>query len=192
MDVNDIPSELLDKVRCKFDNDPTVIRLRIEQQQMMSRGHYPEALNIGKRIEILFAEVMQAIIAEAEKEVEQIPLSHIKMAKTDEERVCMLGLVMFMACDIIETAVMDVNDVLHRYGKDITYEMFDDMRELSKMAKSKLKFLQKNSSYMEDLAWADKCDNLYEMMQNKAASLMRKRNESKNWGENMKRCDKKK
>jgi hypothetical protein len=38
---------------------------------------------------------------------------------------------------------------------------------------------------MKDLVWAEKCDNMYELMQSKAASIIRKRRESKNWGKNM-------
>ena len=103
----------------------------------------------------------------------------------DRESILALGIVMFMACDIIESAIIDTNDMLHKHDKELSFEMFNDIQQLSKMAKEKLKFLQNNSGYMKDLVWADKCDNMYQMMLSKAKSIMRKR-KSKDWGKNMK------
>ena len=79
---------------------------------------------------------------------------------------------------------MDFNDVLKRVDDTLVMEQFDDIRNLSKSAKEKLRFLSKNSKLMKDLAWAYKCDDMYDMMKNKAKSILRKR-ASKDWGKNM-------
>jgi hypothetical protein len=56
-----------------------------------------------------------------------------------------------------------------------------------KAAKNKLQFFKDNSAYMQDLIWADNCDNLYEMAKSKAGAIMRKRKDNPKWGENMKK-----
>jgi hypothetical protein len=79
-----------------------------------------------------------------------------------------------MCSDIIETSVMDMNDILHRYDKDLNIELFNDIRQLMSMSKAKLKYLQENGDYMKGLAWADKCDDMFEMMKSKAGAIMKK------------------
>jgi hypothetical protein len=59
------------------------------------------------------------------------------------------------------------------------------MKQMMQMSKEKLKWLQENSGYMKDLAWADNCDNMFEMMKNKAGAILRKRRDDPNWGKNM-------
>ena len=95
-----------------------------------------------------------------------------------------LLLVCFMCADIIETSVMDMDDILHRYDKSMYIEMFNDIRDVMSLSKDKLRYLQENTGYMRDLVWADKCDNMYGLMKSKARSIMRKRKEDPNYGKN--------
>jgi hypothetical protein len=85
---------------------------------------------------------------------------------------------------MIESAVMDMDDILHKYDKDLNMEMFNDMRQVMDMCKSKLQYLQENSGYMSDLVWGDRCDDMYSMLKSKAGSIMNKRKTDKNYGSN--------
>ena len=191
MDVKDIPQEMMAQIRQQFDSNPDVVKLRVRQRQLLMAGNAEAALAMGATIEKLFADVVLEYMQEAEKNLEKVNLSDLHMTTEDEERVAMLGIVMFMACDIIESAVIDVDDTIHRYNKEYSFEMFNDIRELSRMAKEKLKFFQHESAYMEDLAWGNLCDESYKLLTNKASKLVRMRKESKNWGENAKKLSKK-
>ena len=95
-------------------------------------------------------------------------------------------MVLFMCSDIIESATLDLNDVLHRTHPDTNITTFTDLQQTLDLAKQKLKYLQDTGDYMDDLVWADKCDNMYELMQSKARSIIRKRKDSKDWGKNKK------
>ena len=48
-------------------------------------------------------------------------------------------------------------------------------KKLKDLAKAKLEYLKKNGDYMQDVVWADKCDNMYELITNKAKSMVRKK-----------------
>ena len=69
---------------------------------------------------------------------------------------------------------MDVDDILHKYDKELKFEMFDDIRQVSKMAKDKLRFLGENSEYLKEAVWSDRCDDMYEMIKSKARSIVNK------------------
>ena len=110
-------------------------------------------------------------------ESEDVPLS-------DKEEMMEKLTVVFMACDIIESAVVDINDILHRTKPDVNITAFNDIRQLSEMVSEKLRYLEKFGDITKDDIWADKCDNMYEMMTSKAKSIINKRKNSKDWGKN--------
>lgn len=190
IDVNDIPQELLDQIKLQFDANPQVCELRVQQQMLMRTGKYDKALELAQRIDCLFSKCVYEYLAESERQVETVDVSDMDMPIEDKEKMMQLLLVCFMCADMIESSVIDMDDVLHRYDKTLRMEMFNDIRDVMKMSKQKLKYLQENSGYMKDLVWADNCDNMYEMLKNKARSIMRKRKEGKDWGKNMEKFNK--
>jgi hypothetical protein len=95
-----------------------------------------------------------------------------------------------MCADIIKSSVLDMDSILHKYDKNMYMEMFNDIRQVMEMSEQKLSYLQKNSGYLKDLVWGEKCDNMYSLMCNKAKSIMNKRKNDPNWGKNTERFDK--
>lgn len=184
LEVSDVPSEMMSQIRRQFDMDPQIVEMRTHQQVLMQRGNLQAALQVGQAIEGLFSKVVYEYLKEANEEAERIDIGTLNISKEDKAEINTLIVTLFMACDIIESATMDFNDVLKRVDDTLVMEQFDDIRNLSKSAKEKLRFLSKSSKLMKDLEWAYKCDNMYEMMKNKAKSILRKR-ASKDWGKNM-------
>lgn len=184
LEVSDVPSEMMEQMRRQFDMDFRIIEMRTHQQVLVRKGNLQAALQIGQTIEALFSKVVYEYLKEANDEAERIDIGTLNISKEDKAEINTLIVTLFMACDIIESATMDFNDVLHRVDETLVMEQFDDIRNLSKNAKEKLRYLSQNSKLMKDLAWAYKCDDMYDMMKNKAKSILRKR-ASKDWGKNM-------
>ena len=184
LEVSDVPSEMMEQMRRQFDMDSRIIEMRTHQQVLVRQGNLQAALQVGQAIEGLFSKVVYEYLKEANEEAERIDIGTLNISKEDKAEINTLIVTLFMACDIIESATMDFNDVLKRVDDTLVMEQFDDIRNLSKSAKEKLRFLSKSSKLMKDLEWAYKCDDMYEMMKNKAKSILRKR-ASKDWGKNM-------
>ena len=181
LSIKDIPDDMLRQIRNSFEDDPQIKQMRIRQDVLLRSGNAVQALEWGKKIESLFAKVVDNYIEEAANEVETFSLEEAGIPPEDIEKITEHAVTMFMACDIIESCIIDINDILHKTDKDLHFEQFDDIKQLGEMVKSKLDFLQKNSKYMNNAFWGDKCDDMYSMMQNKAKAIIRKRNEDKNW-----------
>ena len=190
--VSDIPQELMSKIRESFESEPKVRELRVQQQMLMRTGKYDAALALAKQIDVLFNRVVFEYLENAENEVEKIDIATMEMPIKDKEKLMKRLLVCFMCADIIESSVIDMDDILHRYDKNTYMEMLNDIRQVMSMAKEKLSYLQKNSGYLKDLVWGEKCDNMYEMMLSKAGSIMRKMKSDPNWGKNTEKFDEKK
>ena len=183
--VSDIPQELMSKIRESFESEPKVRELRVQQQMLMRTGKYDSALALAQQIDVLFNRVVYEYLENASNEVEKVDIATIEMPIKDKEELMKRLLVCFMCADIIESSVIDMDDILHRYDKNTYMEMFNDIRQVMSMAKEKLRYMQQNSGYMKDLVWGEKCDNMYEMMLSKAGSIMRKMKSDPNWGKNM-------
>lgn len=190
MNVNEIPSDLLDKIRLGFDTNRDVMLLRTAQQEAQRVGNFQKALNIAKQIEGLWTICLDNYMRKMEAQGKQISLKASDLPEKDKDELFNRVMVLFMCCDIIESATLDMNDILRRTEKGASITTFEDLRQILSLAKEKLKYLQETGDYMKDLVWADNCDNMYDMMKSKAASIIRKRRESKNWGKNTEKFNK--
>lgn len=186
IDIEDVPKELIDQIKERFDADQRVAMLRVQHRMLQDKGDYMKALEVAERIDYLFSECVATYLSEAEKEVEKFDLTALNLSDEDNDRFMQLALVMFMACDIINSAVIDANTVLRKYDKDVQLEEFKAITDIASEAKAKLSFLNKNSDYTEDLIWGDKCDNMYDMIQSKAKAILNKR-KTDSYGRNTER-----
>ncbi len=184
INVADIPKELYDNILVRFESDKNVRLLRTAQQEAQRKGDFLKALNIAKNIESLWTICLDNYMAQAEKEVSNVSISSKDLPQDDKQEMMEKLMVLFICSDIIESAIIDLNDILHRTKPNTDITTFSDLQQALDIARQKLKYLQQTGDYMEDLVWADKCDDMYKMMQSKARSIIRKRKESKDWGKN--------
>lgn len=188
--VNDIPHELMSKMRESFEAEPKIRELRVQQQMLMRTGRYDAALAVAQKVEVLFNRVVFEYLENAESEVEKIDIATMEMPTGDKEDLMRHLLVCFMCADIIKSSVQDMDSILHRYDKNMYMEMFNDIKQVMSMSEKKLQYLQDNSDYLKDLVWSEKCDNMYDMILSKAGAIMRKRKSDPNWGKNTEKFNK--
>ena len=189
MNVNDLPQGLLSRIREQFYATPKVRQMEVTRQMYIRNGNLTAALAMAQDIESLYNKCVFEYMEENRQKVEQVELASADIPVGDKEELMRRMLVCFMCADMIESSVIKMNDILHKYDKDMCIEMFDDIRSMMKMSEEKLKYLQENSGYMKDLVWADNCDNMYEMMLNKAGAIMRKRKNDENWGKGKRKVE---
>lgn len=187
MNVNEIPKDLLDRIRMSFDTNRDVMLLRTAQQEAQRVGNFQKALNIAQQIDNLWTICLDNYMRKMEAQGKQISLKASDLPEKDKDELFNRVMVLFMCCDIIESATIDMNDILRRTEKDASITTFEDLRQIMSLAKEKLKYLQDTGDYMKDLVWADNCDNMYLLMRNKAKSIINKRRNDPNWGKNMER-----
>ena len=95
-----------------------------------------------------------------------------------------------MACDIIETAHMNANSILKKHDENASLDNFNDLTSFIDRIKAHLQFLKDETGYMNDLVWEESCDKQYEMIRNKARSIIKKKADINRWGQNLKKYDK--
>ena len=192
IDIKDIPDSLLSLIRARFEREKHVNDLRILQDQCLRSGQLEKSLDIARQIEVLFAETVRMHLDAEKKKNETFDTETMDIPRADKDRMNELLVVLFMCSDIIESSIMDLNDVLHKSRKDLDITIFNDINESMKLAKEKMKYFSHIGDYMKDLTWGDQCDNMFELLKNKAKSILRKRKETgDNWGKNAEKLMKK-
>lgn len=171
------------ELRKRFEEREDIIGLRIKERGSFQSGNYLLSANLSCKIKSLWEEYFAEYLKNVEKDVRQMTFEKAGVPESDMPLINELLVTMFMAAEIIDGAVVDLNDVLHRTDRELSFEMYDDFRGFSKSIKEKLDFFNKNTSYNKDLFWIDKCEDMYALIRNKARSIIRKRS-SDGWGRN--------
>jgi hypothetical protein len=105
-------------------------------------GNYQKALYIAQQVDNLWTICLNNYMKKIENEGRQISLSAAGLPEKDREEILNRVMVLFICCDIIESATIDMNDVLRRTDKTASITTFDDLRQTLSLAKEKLKYLQ--------------------------------------------------
>ena len=169
--LKDIPSDLLAKIDEQFNQHPRIRQLRIKQQTLTAKGMYAQALDVGRAIEELRTRAVYGYMRMADEEAARTRLEDVGLSAEDEEFMRVAEMALFMACDVINCCLVDMNDTLHRKDKTLNYEAFDDIKNVIELAKAKLNYLRGNSSYLQNEKWGDLCDNAYKMLMSKAKRM---------------------
>lgn len=174
LNPSDLPQNILNAIRDEFEKMPLIMQKRVEADLAQRKGDYIGALRIRQQIESFFSAAVAQYIRDAANKYEKIDMRKVGMPKEDLMEVVRLTVTLMMAIDILDSCIRDIDDTIHRTDRDLSYELYDDIRATAKMAKEKLLFFSKNTYYLDKAFWGDIVDNMYEMMKRKAKSIMRK------------------
>ncbi len=170
----------LRECREHFEQMPKVRQLTAKAQRLIHSGHLAEAKKVLDTKAAAFDRMVAYCMEAAEQQHGNLTLKTAGLPDSDRREVQRLLVTLYMAIDIMDSCLMDINDTLHRTNSDLSYEEADDIHKVAQMCKQHLeKFNTANGAYKYDF-WGDITDNMYEIMQNKAKAIIRKQEEQEN------------
>jgi len=169
-----LTQELQKQCRDYFENDPKIRQLTNRANSLQQQGHFREAMQVRQYKETLFSRVIVEYEQQIEQQVEEVKLSTVDIPQGDLEEIERLMVTLFMAIDIMDSCLMDINDALHRTDMALSFEKMDDLHEMAQMCREQLTQFSAKQNYHKYEHWGDITDNMYEMMQRKAKSIIRK------------------
>jgi hypothetical protein len=155
-----------------FWKDPEVIRIMQRIENYQQRRMYVQTMQEKQRLDKLRRSSFEEFIKEYDVKVNTISLKDVKMPDEMRQHINKLYITIYMACDIIESGVLDLNDAVKKIENTMEVVSFDDLKQLTKAVKEKLNYLQRTDNYLNIDAWGDKCDKVYEFMQQKAQVII--------------------
>lgn len=173
-DISQIPEDVKNVLREEFDKDPKICQMRIQVQTAQQRRDYARALLLNQKIERLYDNVLYKYLSNINNTDVKDKLSNLGLSNEAIKEVMILVLTAFMSMDILNSCILDANDVIHRTNKDWSLEMFDEIKKLCTLVRAKMQNLYVNTRYLDDGSWGDNADDMYKMAYNKAKSIFNK------------------
>lgn len=169
IDFTGIPSYLVRDIQDEVNRNPTVIKWREAQREYQSRGKYIEAMNIARMIEEVEEGVKNGML------VRSTTMSKIYegMKPEDIEKVSIACNSIILMSDLIETQVIEMNEVVKKYHPEYRVDMYDRFVQVGKEAKEQMAYMTKWTNNLYQIKFGDIADNLMDMIKSKVKKLLR-------------------
>ena len=160
------------KLRRAFEANTKIIALKQKADALSNQGLFAQAMKVNKQIKDLWEITLKEYISSYTKTQESLTLASCGLDRIQQDKVNNILLSLFMCCDIIDTGIKDINDILHKKDGSLHFEEFSRIKDLADEVKRKIKFLYQETSYFEDTRMANANDNIYQMLLTKARKLI--------------------
>ncbi len=100
-----------------------------------------------------------------------------RMTYDDNMEFSIITDTIIIIADMLEYSIMDMNAILHKYEPEWDIQMFGNMDKLLSEVKAHMRFMADRTSPDFQTAFADTADDIHELVHNKVAKLVRKRQE---------------
>lgn len=171
-----LTKEVIEKCRDYFERDTKIREMDAEAQLLQMRGDYIGAMELRKKKESLFKALLANYQQEIESQVDRVTLRSAGIPQDDLQEIERYLVTLYMAIDIMDGCVMDINSILHRTDDTLSFDEVKDYAEMAHMAREQLARFASVHEYRKYMFWGDITDKMYENMQNKAKSIIRKTN----------------
>lgn len=163
-------------LRANFENDPQVKALRQQIIKLSKRKDLLGAARLQAKINWHYDEAKRKLLEQAEKQA--VSIMEIEQGMSEEEQMAFdtTFVMIFALTDMIETCVMDLDGLIQKQDASARYEAFDDVRELGKLCKLKIKALDESTNGHFQRLFGMAADDITELVRNKVRALVRKAN----------------
>lgn len=168
---SDLPEHVRLTFESAFNKNPKVVKLLKQAQDAYLNKDFATAVNCYHVLDEARLKAQLSLMQEKEREVEEVSLVEMNLSQQDLDKVNILTIAMYMACDMIEFFVTDVNEILSKQDPTARLEMFEPIRNAGKAARENLYYLGKNTKMYETEFFNDSSDNMREMLINKAKKV---------------------
>lgn len=173
-DINKASAELLVKFLEKFGQDRDVKKL-LEKKDLYTRQRkYASLMMVNQEIEKKKALAYAMYVKDIEENGYEVDIKSTGLPQDVLDKMHILYITVFIACDIIESAVLDMNDLVKKHDTKLSVDKFYDLLKLSKNVSDKVYKFQKDSGYQATNIWRERVDDMYQMMQSKAKKIYNK------------------
>ena len=157
----------------KFHGVPQVKELTRQIQMLQRSGRYFQSISLQKKLDAIAYNVAKELIEEANKKEEHITLAQVELTDKERQEIVDLRICLDILSDCMETCAMEINDILKRHDKTLSFEDYKPTIDLLREAKRHLAWCSDNFDYRKYEPWGEECDKFTRMVRNKANKIKR-------------------
>lgn len=175
LNINDIPQDVREQILSVLRNTEDYRKLVKKQSHELMIGNPIKAMELGYKIAKCEQATLEKYLEQCESEIKSFEELCKAMPEEDVHSLNVCSVALIMLSDLIETFIIESNQILKRTHPNFTLEMFDKLNELGKEARKHVSMIDqcaKDEFYTN--TYGDTADKLYEMILNKSKSFLRK------------------
>lgn len=152
----------------EFEKQPTIQKIQ-EEISVANRTHqYVLALKLNQKLDKIKEDIIRDLLESENSEVKILKSTDLGLTQKEIDEVNELQIALYMLCDVMDSIILDMNSLLKKKDKDVSFEMFDDIKELGKRVKERINYVEREMDLIEDGELYDNSDNLYQMLLTKS------------------------
>ncbi len=98
-----------------------------ERDEYIRLGKYAEALEVSKKIEKVMSKAFSYYVKEAEEKARKINILQLGLPHEVVMKLNVLYITAFMTADILESCIMDMDNMVRKYDSTMSVKMFDEL-----------------------------------------------------------------
>lgn len=116
---------------------------------------------------------LEDLLAESKRtaESEKVALRNLGLAPEDESKICDYSLALYALCDMVTAYCIDIDDILKRYNKNLSFEQFNKLRKMLTESRSMLSTLANTTTILDFTAWGEIVDKYKSMLDEKVKKI---------------------
>lgn len=168
----ELPEHVKQAFEDSLNKNPKMIRLQQELSRATQQRNFVKELDLRKKIQEIRFIAQRNLINSKEQDVEEVTtLFNMGLPHETLDKINILMISTYMALDMIEFFVLDINSELKKADPTASLNMFQPIMKLGKEARGNLTYLWKNTSIYDTEDFNNKADNIREMLVNKAKKV---------------------
>lgn len=172
--VDDLPPDVVEQMREAIRKEPQMQSLQQKKLQALKAYNYVEVSRLAKLLKDVENRVINDYLANYKGQSERMDSLLTDMSEEDRESMNVYTNAIIFLCDMIETLASDSDQILKKYHPDYNLEMFDKITQLGQEAKNHVKFMSDNTDMVYQVTFADKADDISELLMNKVKAFIRR------------------
>lgn len=172
--VDDLPPDVVEQMREAIRKEPQMQSLQQTKLQALKAYNYVEVSRLAKLLKDVENRVINDYLANYKGQSERMDSLLTDMSEEDRESMNVYTNAIIFLCDMIETLASDSDQILKKYHPDYNLEMFDKITQLGQEAKNHVKFMSDNTDMVYQVTFADKADDISELLMNKVKAFIRR------------------
>lgn len=172
--IEQLPKSIQDKLVDTIELNPAIKALRNNLEKCRKKHDYVGMARCQHQIQEMKHCIEEEYIKQNDVYRKRVVDFKESMSDDDQEILSINSNMIILLADMLETSVMEINEVFRRNNPAWKVEMFDNLKKLSRECADQIKWMSNNTDDYYQLTFADAADNITEMVRNKVKSLLRK------------------
>ena len=168
--IEQLTKSIQDKLVDTIELNPAIKALRNNLEKCRQKKDYIGMARCQHQIQEMKHYIEEKYLQENSVFRKRVADFKSNMSEEDQEILSINSNMVILLADMLETCVMDINDVFQRNHPEWRVEMFDRLKTLSRECADQIKWMSKETDMYYQTTFADIADNITEMVKNKVKS----------------------